>query len=102
MSGDWAGMVERGLYDDRNTWVTRDGTEMLMCDMTERHINNALRMLERSREAAHDEASAAYSYSGNGDAACYAANAAGDRAFALISEINATIHALRSELERRQ
>jgi hypothetical protein len=87
-----------------NTWVTRDNIEMLISDMTDSHLRNAIRHLER-RIAEYSEGSKAgwrtYMML-RGEAAIDAAENAIDRIETGLDEMRDKLTQMQAELARRE
>ena len=70
------------MRKETKLWTMRDGTKIRICDMSDDHLKNTMKMLERVAERAYqDELANAYSFSGEmmGDMASYAAEQDADR-----------------------
>jgi hypothetical protein len=87
--------------ENPHMWTMRDGCKIRVADMTEKHLKNAIVMLEHQYDKALDCMCMAYGYSGTGDMAQYQAQAVGDRAGDEAMRLLEAIQILRMEQESR-
>jgi hypothetical protein len=84
------------------TWTTKDGKRIDVTEMTDNHLRNTLAYMERRVEQLWDEFTAAETYPGQGEAACYAAECAADEALDRCSDAKYWVEVFKEEIKRRR
>lgn len=83
-------------------WTTRDGREIPVTEMDDRHLGNAIRFVKRAAENYRYAGLSALSYSTTApDGAAYAAERAADEAFDEAENCAAWGRILQAEADRR-
>ena len=82
-------------------WITKSGKKIDTKDMTSNHLHNTINLLYRRGKIHALEMFAAMSYSGNGEAACHAADNAADEAGENMIYCDQIISVMKTELQSR-
>lgn len=86
-----------------DTWTARDGTQVLIKDMTDDHLINAIRWCRRNEDRIEDETADAYSFAGStrGEMASYYADQYADMAADRMHYFFEAKRSLEAEAKRR-
>lgn len=84
------------------TWMTNDGRTLFVHEMTDGHLLNTMRYLERRIEEERDKLDGAAGYAGRGEMASYYASQELHVASAFIATLQGSLESMRKEVRHRR